>query len=223
MEQNKQSWSQILSHEKQQPYFQEALDLVSASRNKGLIIFPDDQHIFEAFKLTPLENLKVVILGQDPYHNPGQAHGLCFSVAKGIAIPPSLKNIYKELNQDLGCTIPEHGFLQSWATQGVLLLNTVLTVEAGKPQSHQNFGWQQFTDQVIRLINQHCQHVVFFLWGANAQRKAQFIDSERHSILTAPHPSPLSSYRGFFGCKHFSMANQYLKQHNKLAINWCIE
>ena len=223
MQQDTQSWSHILSEEKQKAYFQEALNSVAVARKNGVTIFPDDQHIFEAFKLTSLENLKVVILGQDPYHNTGQAHGLCFSVSKGITIPPSLKNIYKELNEDIGCPIPKHGFLQDWASQGVLLLNTVLTVEAGKPQSHQDFGWQQFTDQVIGLINQHCKHVVFLLWGANAQRKAQLIDAERHCILTSPHPSPLSSYRGFFGCKHFSKANEYLKQHQHSPIDWCIK
>ncbi len=222
MNNNIQTWNNILSAEKQQAYFKQALAEVTNARNNGKLVYPPDKKIFEAFKLTPLQQLKVVILGQDPYHNEGQAHGLCFSVPKGIAIPPSLKNIYKELADDIGCPIPTHGLLESWATQGVLLLNTVLTVEAGKPQSHQNFGWQQFTDKVITLVSQQCQHVVFILWGANAQAKQKLISPEKHLILKAPHPSPLSCYRGFYGCKHFSLANQFLTKNNLSAINWCI-
>ncbi len=215
-------WSDILHDEKNKAYFKDTLSQISAMRKDGVCIYPDDKHIFEAFRLAQLEQLKVVILGQDPYHNPGQAHGLCFSVPKNVAIPPSLKNIYKELKQDIGCPIPEHGNLESWARQGILLLNTILTVEAGKPQSHQSLGWQQFTDRVIELINIHCSHVVFLLWGANAQRKTVLIDSKKHSILTAPHPSPLSSYRGFFGCKHFSKCNQLLLAHQQQPIEWNI-
>jgi uracil-DNA glycosylase len=223
MLENELSWDLVLKEEKQKDYFVSALASVSSARKRGTTVFPEDQNLFEAFKLTPLSQLKVVILGQDPYHQPGQANGLCFSVTKGMKIPPSLKNIYKELQQDIGCPIAAHGDLRSWATQGVLLLNTVLTVAAGKPQSHQDFGWQKFTDQIIRLIDQNCEHVVFLLWGANAQRKAQLIDTNRHCVLMAPHPSPLSSYRGFFGCKHFSKTNQYLKLHHQDTIDWCIK
>jgi len=220
---NELNWTEVLKAEKQNSFFKDALKSVARARKLGTVIYPSDKHIFEAFRITPLNQLKVVILGQDPYHQQGQAHGLCFSVPKGIRTPPSLRNIYKELHTDLGCSIPEHGNLQHWAEQGVLLLNTVLTVVEGKPQSHQDIGWQQFTDEVIRLINQHCQHVVFLLWGANAQKKQALINSSQHTIFSAPHPSPLSCYRGFFGCKHFSKTNQCLIEHHQQSIDWCID
>ena len=177
--------------------------------------------VFNAFKLTELDSVKVVILGQDPYHGPDQAHGLCFSVLPGVRTPPSLVNIYKEMQRDLpGFVTPNHGFLESWAQQGVLLLNTVLTVQAGMAHSHAHLGWETFTDRVIERINSHCQGVVFLLWGAHAQKKGRFIDRARHHVLTAPHPSPLSAHRGFIGCGHFSEANRLLVQQGMSPIDW---
>ena len=171
---------------------------------------------------TPLERVKVVILGQDPYHGPNQAHGLSFSVPPGIAVPPSLKNIYKELNTDVNCSIPNHGHLRSWAEQGVLLLNAVLTVRQGVAASHQGKGWERFTDAVINTVNDHQEQVVFLLWGSYAQKKGQMIDRNKHCVLEAPHPSPLSAHRGFFGCQHFSKANDYLRVAEKSPIDWQI-
>ena len=182
--------------------------------------FPPGPLIFNAFNACPFHNVRVVIIGQDPYHDVGQAHGLCFSVNEGVAIPPSLENIYKELNRDLGLPIPTSGNLQRWAEQGVLMLNATLTVEAHHPGSHQNKGWEELTDAAIQALNEKKQHLVFMLWGSYAQRKGQFIDRKRHCVLTAAHPSPLSAYNGFFGCRHFSQANAYLTSHHLPTINW---
>lgn len=214
-------WQAILGAEKQQAYFQACLEQVKQNRAEGKVIYPPDSEIFNAFKLTSLDNLKVVILGQDPYHGPNQAHGLAFSVRPSVRVPPSLLNIYKELALEYAdFQPPKHGFLQSWAEQGVLLLNTVLTVEANQPNSHRLFGWEQFTDQVIRQISQHTEQVIFLLWGSHAQKKAKLIDAKRHHILTAPHPSPLSAHRGFLGCGHFLQTNSILESSGKSPINW---
>lgn len=214
------SWEDALKGEKEKAYFQSALNFVKSERQAGKQIYPQQGDIFNAFKFTPFDKVNVVILGQDPYHGPNQAHGLCFSVQPGIAIPPSLKNIYKEQQSDLGIPIPNHGHLTNWAEQGVFLLNTSLTVEASKPQSHANIGWQEFTDHVIKTINDHRDHVVFLLWGSHAQKKAMMIDPLKHIILKAPHPSPLSAHRGFLGCKHFSKTNDALSKVGKPIINW---
>lgn len=184
------------------------------------VVYPDMYDIFNCFKYTPLENVKAVILGQDPYHNEGQAHGLCFSVQDGVEPPPSLVNIYKELHDDLGCPIPRSGNLTKWAKQGVLLLNTALTVRAHLANSHKNCGWTWFTDAVISLISQKREHVVFILWGGNARSKKPLIDPQKHLILECAHPSPLSAYNGFFGCRHFSKANEYLKSYGIAPIDW---
>lgn len=189
-------------------------------REAGRIIYPPAADVFNAFKATEFNQVKVVILGQDPYHGAGQAHGLAFSVRPEIDIPPSLVNIYKELADDIpGFRIPRHGCLQHWAEQGVLLLNTVLTVRAGQAHSHAALGWEQFTDRVIAQLNEYREHIVFMLWGSHAQKKGAFID-RRHLVLSSPHPSPLSAYRGFFGCKHFSQANAYLAAHGTAIIDW---
>lgn len=215
------TWHDVIGQEKQQDYFQQTLNFVEAERNAGKTIFPPAQDVFNAFRATEFNDVKVVILGQDPYHGPNQAHGLCFSVLPGIKTPPSLANMYKELAQDIdGFEIPQHGYLQSWAEQGVLLLNTVLTVEQGKAHSHSKLGWETFTDTVIEAINQKQSGVVFLLWGAHAQKKGRFIDRNKHHILAAPHPSPLSAHRGFFGCRHFSKANQILTQYGKTPVDW---
>lgn len=187
------------------------------------VVYPPSDDIFNAFHYTPLSEVKVVILGQDPYHEPGQAHGLCFSVKEGVQIPPSLVNIYKELHSDLGCYIPDNGYLVKWAKQGVLLLNSVLTVRAHNAFSHKNIGWEQFTDAVIDIVNSKEEPVVFMLWGNAAIKKAEKVDRNKHYVLTAPHPSPLSASRGFFGCKHFSMCNDFLLRNGKDAIDWQIE
>lgn len=184
-------------------------------------LFPPENEIFNAFLLTSFDNVKVVILGQDPYHGDGQAHGLAFSVTNAVALPPSLRNIFKELTDDIGCDDPIHGDLSGWAKQGVLLLNTLLSVREGEPFSHKNKGWEQFTDEVIRAISTQKEHVVFILWGAPAQKKALLIDERKHLVLRAPHPSPLSSYRGFFGSKPFSQTNTYLLEHKIAPIQWC--
>jgi len=215
------SWSDILDAEQQQPYFQQITQFVQQQRHEGRQVYPPQTDVFNAFKYTEFERVKVVILGQDPYHGPNQAHGLCFSVQHGIKTPPSLVNMYKELEQDIpGFKIPEHGHLQAWAEQGILLLNTVLTVEQGLAHSHAKIGWEQFTDKIIRLLNEQRQGIVFLLWGSHAQKKGGVIDRDRHHVLHAPHPSPLSAYRGFFGCKHFSQTNSLLCQHGKTPINW---
>ncbi|AXF75133.1 uracil-DNA glycosylase [Erwinia tracheiphila] len=218
---NKLTWHDVLAQEKEKDYFIRTLSLVAQERSAGKAIYPPQKDVFNAFRLTELGNVKVVILGQDPYHGHGQAHGLSFSVLPGVAVPPSLLNIYKELETDIPDFVrPEHGFLESWALQGVLLLNSVLTVEKGQAHSHARFGWETFTDNVIAAINEHREGVVFLLWGSHAQKKGAIIDRHRHYILQAPHPSPLSAHRGFFGCKHFSKTNQWLTQHGEENINW---
>ncbi|WP_373766207.1 uracil-DNA glycosylase [Glaesserella sp.] len=214
------TWKEAIGDEKSQPYFQQILQFVQQERLNGKVIYPPSHEVFSAFALTEFSDVKVVILGQDPYHGPNQAHGLSFSVKPGVVPPPSLLNMYKELAQDVGFQIPQHGYLVEWAKQGVLLLNTVLTVEQGKAHSHANIGWETFTDKVIHQLNQQRDHLVFLLWGSHAQKKGQFIDRRRHCVLTAPHPSPLSAHRGFLGCRHFSKANDYLRQQGLTEINW---
>ena len=216
------SWKAALLAEFQQPYMQALGDFLRHEKAAGKEIYPPGSLIFNALNSTPLDQVKVVILGQDPYHGAGQAHGLCFSVLPGVAIPPSLVNIYKELKRDLNIDPPTHGCLQSWAHQGVLLLNTSLTVEQGKAGSHARAGWQRFTDRIIELVSAHQPHVVFMLWGAHAQSKAELIDPTRHLLLKSAHPSPLSAHRGFLGNGHFSRANQFLVQHGMTAINWAL-
>jgi uracil-DNA glycosylase len=218
---DKLTWHDVLADEKEKPYFKETLQAVAQQRAAGVTVYPPQKDVFNAFKLTELGDIKVVILGQDPYHGPNQAHGLAFSVLPGVAIPPSLLNMYKELEQDIeGFQRPQHGFLESWATQGVMLLNTVLTVEAGKAHSHARLGWETFTDTVIDAINTHREDVVFLLWGSHAQKKGSIIDAQRHHVLKAPHPSPLSAHRGFFGCRHFSQTNALLSQAGETPIDW---
>lgn len=212
------SWTTFLAPEFNKPYFNELKRFLSQKHEKT--IYPPQDKIFEAFRLTDLANVKVVILGQDPYHGRGQAHGLAFSVPLGVKPPPSLVNIFKELHNDLGSPIPSHGNLESWAQEGVLLLNTVLTVEEGKAGSHHKKGWEIFTDRVIQILDQEKNHLVFILWGAPAQKKALALDEKKHLILKAPHPSPLSVYRGFYGSKPFSQTNRYLKSHGIPEINW---
>ncbi|PSU31920.1 uracil-DNA glycosylase [Photobacterium lutimaris] len=219
-----QNWQEVIETERQKPYFQQVEQYVATERAAGKEIYPPQDAVFNALVATPLSEVKVVILGQDPYHGPGQAHGLSFSVRPGVKIPPSLANMYKELVTDIdGFTPPNHGYLQSWAEQGVLLLNTVLTVEQGNAHSHAKIGWEVFTDRLIEVVDQHCEGVIFLLWGAHAQKKGKKINTERHHVLRSAHPSPLSAYRGFFGCKHFSQTNQLLKQMNKPVINWLLE
>lgn len=186
-------------------------------------IYPDMYHIFTAFKLTPFDKTKVVILGQDPYHGDGQAHGLCFSVKPDVAVPPSLVNIYQELKEDVGCYIPDNGYLKKWADQGVLLLNTVLTVRAHNANSHRNIGWEEFTDAAIRTLNEQDRPIVYLLWGKPAQTKKKMLKNPKHLILEAPHPSPLSAHRGFFGCRHFSRANEFLAENGVEPIDWQID
>lgn len=214
------TWKEAIGEEKSKDYFQQILQAVQRERLSGKVIYPPQNEVFSAFALTEFAEVKVVILGQDPYHGPNQAHGLSFSVKPNISPPPSLVNIYKELAMDVGFQIPHHGYLVNWAKQGILMLNTVLTVEQGKAHSHANLGWEIFTDKVIAQINQYRENVVFLLWGSHAQKKGQFIDRNRHCVLTSPHPSPLSAHRGFFGCQHFSKTNQYLKQHHIPEIDW---
>ena len=217
------TWTDVLGQEKQKPYFQAVLQQVRAERAAGQAVYPPEKEVFNAFRYTPWDKVKVVILGQDPYHNFLQAHGLSFSVLPGQEIPPSLGNIYKELQDDLGCFIPNQGYLKKWADQGVLLLNTVLTVRAHQAYSHQNHGWERFTDAIIQAVNKKDAPVVFMLWGKPAQSKAVMLDNPKHLVLMAPHPSPLSAYRGFFGCKHFSRANAFLIENGESEIDWQIE
>ncbi|MCW7762995.1 uracil-DNA glycosylase [Photorhabdus luminescens] len=218
------TWHDVIGNEKKQPYFLDTLAYVAQERQAGKTIYPPQQDVFNAFRYTELADIKVVILGQDPYHGPNQAHGLSFSVQPGIPAPPSLVNMYKELAADISdFQYPNHGCLVSWAKQGVLLLNTVLTVERGNAHSHANLGWETFTDKVIAAINEHRSGVVFLLWGSHAQKKGHFIDANKHHVLKAPHPSPLSAHRGFFGCKHFSKANALLEKQGIAPINWTPE
>ena len=214
------TWEDIIDLEKQKDYYK-SLEKEINKRYETTTVFPEKQNIFKAFSLTKLDNLKVVILGQDPYHGFGQAQGLAFSTPANIKNPPSMQNILKEINSDLGKkSICEDGDLTPWAKQGVLLLNTILTVEEAKPKSHHNLGWEVFTDNIIKYISDNCEDTIFILWGSPAISKTKLIDRKKHHILTAPHPSPLSSYRGFFGCKHFSQTNNILKSLNKEAIIW---
>jgi uracil-DNA glycosylase len=214
------SWLKYLGSEFEQDYMLKLKQFLIDERRSNKLIYPKGELIFNAFNTTPLDKVKVVILGQDPYHGPLQAHGLSFSVPPGTAIPPSLKNIYKEIERDLAIKMPKQGCLQAWAEQGVLLLNATLTVEHTKAGSHQKKGWETFTDQTIKVVNDQCQHVVFLLWGNYAQKKGQFIDANKHYVLSSPHPSPLSAHRGFLGNNHFSLANAYLQANSKDPIDW---
>lgn len=217
-----ESWKKVLWDEFQQPYFRDLRKFLHNERNAGKVIYPPGKQIFNAFQLTPFDQVRVVILGQDPYHGLGQAHGLCFSVQKGIKPPPSLVNIYKEINADLGFPIPSHGNLEYWAKQGVFLLNAILTVEAASPASHQGKGWEEFTNAVISKLSAQRSGIVFLLWGKYAQNKAALIDERKHHILLAPHPSPFSAHTGFLGCKHFSTTNQLLSQQGLKPIDWSL-
>lgn len=215
-------WLPAIQDEFGKPYYKDLYRFVRDEYN-STTVYPPSEEIFNAFHLTPLSEVKVVILGQDPYHEVNQAHGLCFSVLPQNETPPSLQNIYKELRDDLGCRIPNNGYLEKWAKQGVLLLNTVLTVRAHLANSHQGRGWEKFTDAIIQTVNQQDRPIVYMLWGAPAQRKALMLDNPKHLVLKAPHPSPLSAYRGFFGCKHFSQCNDFLMKNNIKPIDWQIE
>ncbi len=213
------SWDDVLKDEFTKEYYLELREFLKKEYSTATI-YPNMFDIFNALKYTPVENVKAVILGQDPYHEPGQAHGLCFSVQDGTALPPSLKNIYKEMHDDLGITQPDCGDLTKWAKQGVLLLNTVLTVRRGIANSHKGKGWEIFTDRIVQEVNRLAPPSVFLLWGANARAKAQLVTNPKHLVLSCAHPSPLSAYNGFFGCKHFSKANAFLKQNGRDEINW---
>jgi len=217
------SWLALLAQEFEQSYMKQLSAFLREEKRRGKRIYPRGNEIFAAMDLTPVERVKVVIIGQDPYHGPGQAHGLCFSVPQGVAPPPSLLNIFAEISDDLGASErlnPSHGSLTAWAQQGVLLLNSVLTVERGRAGSHQGKGWERFTDRVVSQLSGSRSGIVFMLWGAYAQRKGAVIDRDAHCVLTAPHPSPLSAHRGFLGCRHFSRANAYLEQSGKKPIDW---
>ena len=219
---NAPSWQAKLSQEFKKPYMKLLMTFLLDEKDQNKNIYPPQLNWFYALEATPLEKVKVVILGQDPYHQPSQAHGLCFSVQPGIKVPASLLNIYKELATDVNAKVAEHGCLESWTKQGVLLLNAVLTVEDSNANSHQGKGWETFTDKIINVVNEHCENVVFMLWGNYAQQKGAIIDDKKHLVLRAAHPSPLSAYRGFFGCKHFSEANINLVENGKTAISWNI-
>ena len=214
------SWGIFLNEEFKKPYMKELLSFLDDERIKGKTIYPKSDDVFSAFRETPFEKVKVVIIGQDPYHGPDQAHGLSFSVQKGVKIPPSLVNIYKELESDMGVKAPSHGNLSGWAHEGVLLLNNVLTVEASLAASHKDKGWEKFTQKVIEVLNEKKENLVFILWGSPAQRKASMVDPKRHFLIKSVHPSPLSSYRGFFGSRPFSQANQYLKSKGIAEVDW---
>ncbi len=226
-----ESWKRELASEFEKPYMAKLRQFLRSEKAARKVIYPPGSEIFAALDLTPIEQVKVVIIGQDPYHGPNQAHGLCFSVKSGVPLPPSLVNIFKEINSDMsnadvpggkpeGRLTTQHGCLLSWAKQGVLLLNAVLTVEQRRAASHQGRGWEVFTDRIVNLLNEKREHLVFMLWGSYAQKKGAQIDRGRHLVLTAPHPSPLSAHRGFFGCRHFSQANRYLVEHGELPIDW---
>lgn len=217
-----ESWKAVLADEFQQPYFRDLKAFLLKEREAGHVFYPPGPFIFNALNSTPFDEVRVVILGQDPYHGPGQAHGLSFSVPQGVPAPPSLMNIFKELKADLGIPIPSHGNLEHWAKQGVLLLNATLTVRAGQAASHHNRGWERFTDAIIRTLNDRREGVIFVLWGRSAQEKAKFIDRKRHHVLTAAHPSPLSANNGFFGCRHFSQINRLLEESGKPPIDWSL-
>ncbi|MGE3295982.1 MAG: uracil-DNA glycosylase [Porticoccaceae bacterium] len=216
------SWLRWLEPEFAQPYMAELRAFLMAEKRAGKVIYPSADNWFAAYDTTPFEAVKVVILGQDPYHGPGQAHGLCFSVPPGVAIPPSLANIYRELESDLGIPPAKHGCLMHWAEQGVLLLNTTLTVEHGRAASHQKNGWETFTDKTIAALDAHREGLVFILWGSHAQRKGAFIDARKHLVIQSAHPSPLSAHRGFFGSRPFSRANAWLVAHGQPPIDWCL-
>ncbi len=215
-------WLEVIGSEFKKPYYSQLYRFIK-DEYSNYVIYPDADDIFNAFHLTPLSKVKVVIIGQDPYHNENQAHGLCFSVKPQVDIPPSLVNIYKELQDDIGCYIPNNGYLEKWAKQGVLLLNTVLTVRAHKAFSHQGKGWEEFTDAVIRAVNAQDRPIVFILWGKPAQSKRNMLNNHKHLILEAPHPSPLSAFRGFFGSRPFSKTNEFLTGHGAEPIDWQIE
>ena len=215
------SWKRRLESEIGQPYMVALREFLLQRKRAGAVVFPPGPLIFNALDSTPFDQVKVVILGQDPYHGPGQAHGLCFSVREGVAPPPSLLNIFRELGDDMGCRAPASGDLQAWADQGVLLLNSVLTVERGRAGAHQGKGWERFTDRIVSELNDGREGLVFMLWGSYALKKGAVIDRARHLVLTAPHPSPLSAHRGFFGCRHFSKANAWLEQRGLPPIRWC--
>ncbi|MBN7771436.1 uracil-DNA glycosylase [Marinobacter daepoensis] len=217
-----QGWGERLADEFRQPYMQKLAEFLAAEEQAGKVLYPPSSHCFNALNSTPLDQVSVVILGQDPYHGPGQAHGLCFSVRPQVPPPPSLVNIFKEIETDLNIAPPDHGCLQPWAEQGVLLLNSVLTVEQSSAGAHQGKGWETFTDKVIEVINRERHNVVFLLWGSYARKKGQRIDRNRHLVLEGPHPSPLSAYRGFFGCRHFSKANEWLQQQGRAPVNWAL-
>ncbi|MEC9282051.1 MAG: uracil-DNA glycosylase [Bdellovibrionota bacterium] len=221
-EQMHPSWWSHLSSEFEKDYMRDLNQKIEDDRNKGIKVFPPKEKMFSAFSNNSIEDVKVVIIGQDPYHGEGQAHGLSFSVEKGQKIPPSLKNIYKELKEDVGCSIPDHGFLQHWDDQGVLLLNAVLSVQEKNPGSHQKIGWEKFTDKLVDTLNEQASGLVFVLWGAYAQKKGQNINREKHLVLESAHPSPFSARRGFFGSKVFSKINKHLKSKNQAAIDWQI-
>ncbi len=214
-----ESWKQVLKDEFRQPYFQALKTFLKTEKAQGKTIFPPGSLIFNAFNSTPFDQVKAVIIGQDPYHRPGQAHGLCFSVKPGVRVPPSLVNIYQELQEDIGFDIPNHGYLQKWADQGVLMLNAILTVQEGNASSHKGKGWENFTTAAIQSLNKHKEGVVFLLWGRYAQQKGSFIDRNKHLVLEAAHPSPLAR-TGFRGCKHFSKTNEYLEQMGKTPVDW---
>lgn len=216
------SWLSRLGDQFEQEYMHKLREFLVVRKRHQAVIYPPGAQIFNALNSTPFEQVRVVILGQDPYHGPGQAHGLCFSVQPGVRIPPSLANIYREIQDDLGIPPPRHGYLQSWAEQGVLLLNAVLTVERGQAGSHQGKGWEMFTDAVVQLLNDEGDGLVFLLWGSYALKKGAVINRRKHLVLTAPHPSPLSAHRGFLGCKHFSSTNEYLEQRQKPPIDWSV-
>jgi len=213
-------WLEVLAPEFEQDYMKQLRAFLLERSRAGRVIYPPGKQIFNALDSTPLSKVKVVILGQDPYHGPGQAHGLCFSVQPGVRPPPSLVNIFKEIHDDLGHPVPDHGCLQTWAERGVLLLNAVLTVERGNAGTHQGKGWERFTDAVVGAVNQRRENVVFLLWGSHARKKGADIDTRRHQVLTAPHPSPLSAHRGFFGCRHFSKANRWLEDRGIEPVDW---
>ncbi len=214
------SWKEKLIDEFTKPYMVKLKEFLRSRYDAKKVIYPPANDWFAALNLTPFENVKVVIMGQDPYHGPGQAEGLCFSVKTGLRFPPSLLNIFKELQSDLGCELPKSGSLVPWAKEGVLLLNSVLTVEDGQANAHEGKGWEQFTDQVIAKLNEEREHIVFILWGSYAQKKASFVDKKKHHVMMSPHPSPLSAHRGFFGTKPFSKTNSYLKSHGIAPVNW---